>query len=427
MRNIKKWMILWSSCLILISSFLFPSTSLAANRPEVTSEGALLTDANTGQILYKKKENDLYDIGELTKILSTYLIYQLIEEGTLSLEDKVSISDEVYSLSQNYSIPNVPLRQDKEYTVNSLLHAIGVGQANSAMLALVEHVDGTEDKFVERMKRQLEQWGIKEYELYNATGMDQEKRNKLTPTAVGLCAYQLLNIAPDFVEETKKEIDLFDAESEDTFEMLNPLNYSDDSVYEGLDGLMGGVNDQDHFLSVQTAKKDSLRLISVILNPTSSTESHNDHKRLLTYGFAAFRLDHVLNQGDKIKNIARIAVRNGKEAFAELKYQDDVAVVTPLIDTAPVFNYHFVPDPSYFEGDQLMAPIKEHTAIGRLEVQVEGSAGEYLPSLNPPNTAVIVAEPIEKGNGLIRFFRKISTPIDQWGANIRKFFIRIFN
>lgn len=420
-------MILWSSCLLLISNFLFPYTSLAVNRPEITSQGALLADANTGQILYKQKENDLYDIGELTKILSTYLIYQLIEEGTLSLEDKVSISDEVYSLSQNYSIPNVPLRQDKEYTVKSLLHAIGVGQANSAMVALAEHVDGTEAKFVERMKHQLDQWDIKEYELYNVTGMDTEKRNKLTPVAVGLCAYHLLNIAPEFIQETSKDIDLFDAESEDAFEMLNPLNYSDESVYEGIDGLMSGTNDQDYFLSVQIAQKDPLRLISVVLNPTDSQESNNDHKRLLTYGFAAFRLDTVLHPGEKIKNIARIPVRNGKTSFAELEYRDDVTIVTPLVDTAPVFNYHFVPDPTYFEGEQLIAPIKEHTPIGRLEVQVEGSTGEYLPSLNPPNTAIIVTEPIEEGNLFLRFFRKISAPFDQWGANIRKFFIRIFN
>lgn len=425
--KIKKWIVICSSWIILATSVFLPYQSMAANRPEMSSEGALLIDANTGQLLYKQKETQLYDVGELTKLLTTYLIYQLIEEGALALDDSVTISDEVYSLSQNYSIPNVPLRQDKEYTVESLLHAVGTGQANSALLALVEHIDGTEDKFVERMKDQLEEWGIKEYTLYNATGMDQDKRNKLSPIALGLCAYHLLNIAPEFIHYTSKERDLFDQGTADEFEMLNPMSYSRDDIYNEIDGLMSAENEKEDIISVQTAQKDQLRLVSIVLDPKDTASSNSDHKRLLTYGFAAYRLDPVLYKGETIKNIASISVQNGKKPFAELEYGQDVSIVTPLIDTAPVFNYQFVPEVTYFKNNQLVAPIKEGTTIGRLEVQVKDSYAEYLPSLTPPHTMVVLSQPIEKGNSIVRFFRSLVDQVDNWGASFRKFFIRIFN
>ena len=62
------------------------------------SKSAILLDATTGTILYKKNENERLAPASMTKVMSMLLIMEAIDGGSLSLEDEVVISENAASM-----------------------------------------------------------------------------------------------------------------------------------------------------------------------------------------------------------------------------------------------------------------------------------------------------------------------------------------
>lgn len=110
----------------------------------------------------------------MSKVLTTYLVYKEVQSGNLSWDTPVKISNYPYELTANYSISNVPL-DARQYTVEELLTAMLVTNANSPAIALAEKISGTEPLFVDKMQKQLRDWKIHKANLVNASGLSNEQ------------------------------------------------------------------------------------------------------------------------------------------------------------------------------------------------------------------------------------------------------------
>ena len=162
----KKFIITLVTTLLI---FLAP-TALADNF-EVGAKHAIAVDVATGKILYEKDANQPVEIASITKLLTAYLVYEAIHQGKFTLQTSVDISDYPYQLTVNPDASNVPL-EARKYTVEELLETSLIASANSPAIALAEKVAGSEKKFVDLMKAKLQQWGIKDATIVNASGLN---------------------------------------------------------------------------------------------------------------------------------------------------------------------------------------------------------------------------------------------------------------
>ena len=71
-------------CLILT----FLSTSpVKAEDLDLGAQHAIAIDGTTGKILYEKNSDEKKEVGGISNLLTTYLVYEAIQQGKISLTD----------------------------------------------------------------------------------------------------------------------------------------------------------------------------------------------------------------------------------------------------------------------------------------------------------------------------------------------------
>ena len=153
----------------------------------VAAKHAIAIETTTGKVLYEKDATTPDGVASMTKILTAYMVYKAVDQGKITWDTEVGISDYPFNLTVNSEVSNVPL-DSRKYTVKQLLDATLISSANSAAIALAEKISGTESTFVDTMTAQLKEWGITDAKLFNASSsstMSFERSPCGTVCAVG--------------------------------------------------------------------------------------------------------------------------------------------------------------------------------------------------------------------------------------------------
>jgi len=157
--------------IILIFSFFFLFT-VRVSAEDITSysESTILVETSTGKVLYEKDADLERAPASMTKIMSMILIMDAINNGSLTLEDQVLISENASSMGGS----QVYLNTGETYKVGELLKSIAIASANDAVVAMAEKIAGTEDKFVEMMNAKCKDLGCTHTKFVNPHGLDAE-------------------------------------------------------------------------------------------------------------------------------------------------------------------------------------------------------------------------------------------------------------
>ena len=196
---------------------LTSTVSAAEATPKVEAKAAFILEPSTGKILMNQNGDEKLGIASMTKMISEYLIFEAIEKGDIKWDQTVTISDYAQQLSQDNSLSNVPLRQDETYTFKELYQAMAIYSANAATVAMAESIAGSEPEFVDMMKEKVESWGIKDYELYNSTGLsnadlkghmypgsNEKNENAMSARSIAIVAQNLLESYPEVFSNWEK-------------------------------------------------------------------------------------------------------------------------------------------------------------------------------------------------------------------------------
>lgn len=439
--QLKKRFIYYLLIILLVGHYVMPTVSAQDNLDSnINAVSAISVDGANGQILFEKESEEVREVGAVSKALTLYMIYQAIDNGEITLNDSVSISDNAYRLSQDYGIANVPLRQDFTYSVDELLKAIAITQANGATLALVEHIAGTEDKFVARMQTQLKQWGMHDADIINTTGLPMEyfetgsvangKRNRLNAQALAISSYHLLKNHPEFFENSQIKEAILKEDTDDPYVMTNFNRMITDANYD-YDGIQGFLQDknsqnQGNFLAV--AFKNDFQVITVALESNTSETSYDDTKRLLDNVYAAFVSQKVVTKGEKVTQIGELISRNGDILKLNVDYANDVNLVVRVLDTTPRYNYKFIPNKDVYTADQsIKAPLKKGDVVGIVEISAKDTELDYLNTAKANNVNVILSEDLNEANFFIKAYRGTLELGSSALEEVRTFFTRLFN
>lgn len=317
----------------------FIGSSVYADDFDVAAKHAIAVEATTGKVLYEKDATTPAGVASMTKILTVYLTYKEIDKGNLSWDTKVPISDYAYDLTANSDASNVPM-EAREYTVEQLVNAAMVASANSAAIALAEQIGGSESNFVDMMKAQLNEWGITDAKLVNASGLNNSylgdniypgssstDENMLSARDIAIIARHLITEYPDVLKISSQTTADFDGSTMNTYNyMLKDMPYERD----GVDGLKTGTTELAGASFVATSTENGMRIISVVMNADGWEE--NDFARfeatnkLLDYVKSNYEMTTIIEAGQSYKN-SKAKVKDGKEKTVPVVAAQDLNVV----------------------------------------------------------------------------------------------------
>lgn len=135
----------------------------AAAEPPAT----LVVDAASGAVLAENRGGQPRHPASLTKMMTLYVAFQALAEGTLSPTGRIAVSER--AAGQGGSV--LGLRAGDSIAVPDALRAIVARSANDAAVALAEAVAGSEPAFAERMTAQARRLGMTATSFANATGL----------------------------------------------------------------------------------------------------------------------------------------------------------------------------------------------------------------------------------------------------------------
>ncbi|PMC79678.1 D-alanyl-D-alanine carboxypeptidase [Aerococcus viridans] len=263
-------------------------------------DAAMAIDSDSGQILFEEDSAELHGIASLTKLIALYVVYDEIQAGNLNFDTKIPVSEAVSALSVAEGLSNVPLEESTDYyTVDALIDAAVIGSGNAAVVALAEYISGSEQAFVERMSDKLTALGIKNFELYTASGlagswlitndgsaspysMDQE--NMMQARDILFVAREIVNEYPDVLKRanvTSKEFQVSDSE---TYTLENTNLFLPGNAYERDDvsGLKTGTETIAGRCIIIMSQIDGRDIMLVTLGAETEADRYENTGTLLT-------------------------------------------------------------------------------------------------------------------------------------------------
>lgn len=278
------------------------------------SKSAILMDYDTGTILHEHNIHEKLPIASITKIMSMYLVMEAIENGKLSFDDFVPVTEYAYSFGGS----QVYLKPGEEFTVHEMLKAVAIHSANDATVALAEKVAGSEDVFVSMMNEKAQELGLKNTKYLDCSGLTDEGHYS-TAYDVAVLSRELVLRYPKILDYTKIWHDTF-RNGEFSLDNTNKLIRH----YPGTVGLKTGFTSKAGYCLSAVVKRENLTLISVILGGPDSNTRFAETRKLQDYGFANFE-STVLES--KNTEVGPIEVRKGIDMEVQGVIKDDVTVM----------------------------------------------------------------------------------------------------
>lgn len=359
-----------------------------------------MIDAETGQVVYEDNTEELLSAASMSKMMTEYIVNKAVEEGDISWNDEVVISDKVRELSLQTNLSNVPLRQDETYTVKELYEAMAIYSANGATIALAEHIEGSEAAFADRMNQQAEELGMEKYEFVNATGLnnstmmgyapegsDKNAENMMSANDTALLAYHLLDEYPEVLDVAGVSKKTFNEDSEEPIDMVNwnKMLPGLQQEYEGVDGLKTGTTDLAGNAFTGTIEQDGNRYISVVMNAETKMSRFTETAKLYDYADRELESRTLVEKGAEIGRGSSIEVENGQEESIEVAAGEALE----LISSEKI-------EPEYeIAVSKNEAPIEKGEEVGT--VVVTNSEASYVQGrANRTEVPLVAAEAVEK-------------------------------
>jgi len=240
----------------------------------VSTRAALVLDMENGQVLYAQDADAPIAPASLTKILTLYLINEHLRDGSLTLSTPIPVSFEASHAGGS----NMHLRTGEMVPVMELMKGIAVASANDGCMAIAEYLgNGAPGPFVEAMNRKAQELGMTNTHFENPNGLPAD--GQVTT------ARDMATLAQAYLQHFPQ---MLAVHSMTEFTHNNRPRHNANSLLgkvEGVDGLKTGFVCASGFNIVATAKRNSTRLVAVVLGARNQIIREYEATRLLEEGF----------------------------------------------------------------------------------------------------------------------------------------------
>ena len=270
-------------------------------------------------------------------------------------------------------------------TVKELIKGIAIASGNDATVAMAERISGTEESFVKRMNERAKQLGLKNTNFVTSTGLDADNHYS--------SAYDMALIAKELVkheqilEFTGTYEDYLRTNSSSPFWLVNTNRLV--RFYSGVDGLKTGFTSDAGYCLTATAKRDNMRLITVVMNEPDTNKRSADTTKMLDYGFNIYMVRNIIDEETKI---GTSKVELGTKLEVDIVSKETITILNKKSDDVRNITYEV-------NTDKIIAPVKKGEKVGIIKIIEDGKIISTVDAT--------VKEDIEKADFFTVFIRNL--------------------
>ncbi len=308
--------------LLLLLVAALPGAAAAAVF-DTAAKAAILIDYRTGQVLFEKNADEPRPPASMSKLMTAYLVFERLEEGSLRLEDELPVSEKAWRTGGSRTFVQVGTR----VKVVDLLRGMIVQSGNDASVVLAEALAGSERAFAELMNAKAAELGLTNSNFVNATGLP-DPDHYMSVRDLAMLARRIIREFPEYFT--------FYSQREFTYNNIRQFNRNPllRKKVPGVDGMKTGYTKEAGFGLVATAEREGRRLILVVAGLESARDRAIEAERLLEFGFREFReyrlfepgvpvveADVWLGEAEKVPLVSRelVAVTLSRQAREDLE------------------------------------------------------------------------------------------------------------
>ncbi|MBM7614029.1 D-alanyl-D-alanine carboxypeptidase family protein [Alkaliphilus hydrothermalis] len=339
----------------LIISFSMPQVDASSQPFNINAKSAILIDSATGTVLYEKNIHEALPPASVTKIMTMLLTMEAIEEGKITLEDKVVVSE----LASSMGGTQLYLEPGEVKTIEELMKGIAIRSANDACVAIGEHLAGSEDLFVQRMNERAKELGMKDSNFVNTNGLPEDG-HVTSAYDISLMSKELLKHKEIHKWLTTWMDEVVVGKSQSVQQLVNTNRLI--RFYDGANGIKTGYTSAAKHCLSASATRGNTTFIAVIMGAPTSPIRFSEAAKLLDYGFANYSSVDVVK---KDTAAGSVPVEKGKLLQVEAMPKEDLKLLVKKGEEGTID--HDVILPQYVQ-----APIAKGEKIGEVIVTVNG-------------------------------------------------------
>ena len=329
---------------LVLSFLLSGNESFIPDPPSISSSNYILIDANTNRVLAEMNPDEEIEPASITKIMTGYVVSDQIQEGFITLDDEVLISENCWRKKGSRMF----IEEGSRVVLLDLIKGMVIQSGNDATCAIAEHVAGSEDNFVDLMMRYAKKMALDNTSFVNPSGWPDTDHYSSAKDIAKLSTL----LIKDFPEHYSLYKEKWFTYNNIRQRNRNALLWQDDSI----DGLKTGHTESAGFCLVSSGTREQTRLIAVTLKSKSEKTRLTDNRRLLDYGFRYFRTKKLVTEGQNVKEEQVWGGELEKVAIAPIQ---DFYLTLPLRDFKKIESFVSLED-------YLQAPISKNQIVGKM-------------------------------------------------------------
>ncbi len=357
------------------------SDSSGVEELTTNAKSAIMIEASTGKILYEKNKDEKLPMASMTKMMTLLLIMEEIESGNLKWDEMITTSEHAASMGGS----QIFLEVGEKMSVSDLVKGICIASGNDASVAMAERIGGTEEKFVSMMNQKAEKLGLKNTHFENACGLDSDNHyssaNDMSIIAKELVKHQKI------LEFSGTYEDYLRQNTAKSFWLVNTNKLV--RYYQGVDGLKTGYTKNAGYCITTTAKRNNMRLITVVMGEPTSPIRNSETTKMLDYGFNTYEVTKILS---KNSILTKQKVQLGKKEMIDIVPSKEVKILNSKSGTKRNITYKL-------SLNSIKAPLKVGDSVGKIQILENDKVIQEIDAT--------VKEKVEKMNLLMAYYKEL--------------------
>ncbi len=371
--------------LFLVNVLLFAGVASHAQTPipaapSVNAKSYLVLDHNSGKLIAEKNSHERLAPASITKLMTAYVTFKKLAEGSITLEDMVPVSQRAYDSEGSRMFVEI----NSKVKMEELIQGMIVQSGNDASIAIAEFIGGTEEVFATLMNYHADALGMSNSQFINSTGLPAEGHYS-TAWDIARLASAIINEFPEYYRwYSQKSFTYNDIKQHNR----NTLLWTDSSV----DGMKTGATEEAGYCLVSSALRGDMRLVAVVLGTPTKQGRADASQSLLNYAFNFYKTHRLYEAGTPL-------------GTAKIWKADDqnlqVGLEEELYITIPKGQYDSL-EASMNLQEPLSAPIQAQTPLGSVTIKLQDDVVAQVP--------LVALRDVPEGS----WFRKLSDTVMMW-------------
>ena len=328
---------------------------------DLESRWAVAIDFTTGTVLLDKDADKSIPPSSMTKLMTAYLVYDRLNQGSLKLTDELPVSERAWRMGGSKMFVQI----GTSVKVEDLIRGMIVDSGNDACLVLAEGIAGSEEGFVDLMNKKAAQLGLTASNFRNCTGWP-DPDHRMSVHDIATLARRIIKDFPEYYHYDSEKSFKYNGIDQ---ENRNPL------VQKGTgDGLKTGHTEDGGYGLAASSLRGGRRVIVVLNGMSSMRQRREEGERVMDWAFREFENVTLFSASDVVETVP---VWLGTSKTVPVVIGRDLVVTMPRQwrNTAKV---------SIQFDSPIRAPIARGDTLGRLVV-----SGQKVPSMEVPLLAGI--------------------------------------